>query len=125
MLKRIEIKSFRSCRDVVLDNLGATTVLVGRNAVGKTNILKAIEWVASTATSDKVEFRPGVAEHASVEVVASGLFTTTHLTFGTTQSRRPRVSSSGCDRVAGDAGLMSGTCMAYSIACRRTYADTN
>jgi ABC-type branched-subunit amino acid transport system ATPase component len=34
--------------------LGPVTVLAGRNAVGKTNILRAIQWAASTATSEKV-----------------------------------------------------------------------
>jgi predicted ATPase len=51
MLKRVAIKGFRSCHDVVLDNLGPLTVLVGRNAVGKSNILRAISWLAETATS--------------------------------------------------------------------------
>jgi len=51
MLKRVEIKNFRSCQDVVLDDLGPMTVLVGRNAVGKTNILRAIQWAADVATS--------------------------------------------------------------------------
>ncbi len=40
MLKRVEIHNFRSCHNVVLDDLGAVTVLVGRNAVGKSNILR-------------------------------------------------------------------------------------
>ncbi len=51
MLKRVVIKGFRSCHDVDLKGLGALTVLVGRNAVGKSNILRAISWLASTATS--------------------------------------------------------------------------
>jgi hypothetical protein len=34
MLKRIQIKNFRSCKDVVLDNLGSMTALVGRNGSG-------------------------------------------------------------------------------------------
>jgi predicted ATPase len=51
MLKRVEIENFRSCQKVVLDDLGPMTVLVGRNAVGKSNILRAISWLAETATS--------------------------------------------------------------------------
>jgi predicted ATPase len=51
MLKRVAIEGFRSCHDVVLDDLGPLTVLVGRNAVGKSNILRAISWLAKTATS--------------------------------------------------------------------------
>ncbi len=49
MLTRVEIKNFRSCHDVVLDNLEPVTVLVGRNAAGKTNILRAIQSTASFA----------------------------------------------------------------------------
>jgi predicted ATPase len=51
MLKRVVIKGFRSCHDVVLDDLGPLTVLVGRNAAGKSNILQAIFWLTSNATS--------------------------------------------------------------------------
>ncbi len=50
MLKRVEIENYRSCRNVVLDDLGPMTVLLGRNAVGKTNILQAIQWAAKAAT---------------------------------------------------------------------------
>ncbi len=50
MLTRVEISKFRSCEDLVLDNLGPMTVLVGRNGAGKTNILRGIEWAARTAT---------------------------------------------------------------------------
>jgi predicted ATPase len=53
MLKRVVIKGFRSCHDVVLDDLGPLTVLVGRNAAGKSNILRAISRMASTATSSE------------------------------------------------------------------------
>ena len=52
MLKRVEIHNYRSCENVVLDDLGPMTVLVGRNAVGKTNILRAIQWAAESATSN-------------------------------------------------------------------------
>jgi len=54
MLKRIQIKNFRSCKDVVLDNLGNVTALVGRNGSGKTNLLRAIEWLARTAVSTEL-----------------------------------------------------------------------
>ena len=53
MLNRIEIKYFRSCHEVVLEDLGPVTVLVGRNASGKSNILRGIRWLASTATAGK------------------------------------------------------------------------
>ncbi len=69
MLRRVEIKDFRSCHGIVLDNLGPTTVLAGRNAVGKTNILRAIEWAAGIATSEKV-LRFGNWGHVSLQAIA-------------------------------------------------------
>ena len=51
MLKHVHIQNVRSCRDVHLDNLGAMTVLVGRNGAGKTNILRAIQFAARNAVS--------------------------------------------------------------------------
>lgn len=57
MIKKIKIVNFRSCKEVVLDNLGPMTVLVGRNGTGKTNILKAIDWAAKNATATN-SFKP-------------------------------------------------------------------
>jgi predicted ATPase len=51
MLKKIHIRNYRSCHDVTLDNLTPVTALVGRNGVGKTNILWAIDWASRSATS--------------------------------------------------------------------------
>jgi predicted ATPase len=51
MLKRIHIKGFRSCHDVLLEDLGPLTAIVGRNGSGKTNILRAINWLARAATT--------------------------------------------------------------------------
>ncbi len=53
MLNCIEIKRFRSCEDVILTNLGGLLALVGRNGAGKTNVLRAIEWVSKTAVSSQ------------------------------------------------------------------------
>jgi predicted ATPase len=50
MLTRIEIGKFRSCENVVLDNIDRMTALVGRNGAGKTNILQAIRWIARSAS---------------------------------------------------------------------------
>ena len=50
MLKSIVIRGFRSCRDVSLTDLPSLVALIGRNAAGKTNILRAIEWVARLAS---------------------------------------------------------------------------
>lgn len=46
MFTTIEIRKFRSCRNVRLTDLKEILVLIGRNGAGKTNILRAIEWVA-------------------------------------------------------------------------------
>jgi predicted ATPase len=46
MLLSVNIANFRSCRDVDLGDTNQMLALVGRNGVGKTNILKAIEWVS-------------------------------------------------------------------------------
>lgn len=46
MLLSVNIRDFRSCSDVELKDIHKLLALVGRNSVGKTNILKAIEWAA-------------------------------------------------------------------------------
>lgn len=51
MLRRVEIKNFRSCKDVVIEMSGGLLVLVGKNGAGKTNLLNAIDWAARCATS--------------------------------------------------------------------------
>ena len=53
-VQRVEIRNFRSCHSVVLDDLGPVTVLVGRNAVGKSNVLRAVQWAAETARAGNV-----------------------------------------------------------------------
>jgi len=50
MLKKVRIKNFLSCEDTEFD-LEQITVLIGRNAAGKTNILKTIQWVAQYAVT--------------------------------------------------------------------------
>ena len=51
MLKSIEISGFRSCDQTKLCLGQSVNSLVGRNGVGKTSILKCIEWVAKSAIS--------------------------------------------------------------------------
>jgi predicted ATPase len=58
-LKKVTLKNFRTCHEIELTNLGHLTVLMGRNGVGKTNILQGIEWMARTASgSNTVEMVP-------------------------------------------------------------------
>jgi ABC-type Na+ transport system ATPase subunit NatA len=72
MLERLKIKNFRSCKDITLDGLGPVTALVGWNAAGKSNILKAVEWFARTATGNLPSHRIfifGESSSASAEIV--------------------------------------------------------
>jgi energy-coupling factor transporter ATP-binding protein EcfA2 len=69
-ITQFRIKNFRSCTDVALDGLGDITAFVGRNGVGKTNILKAIEAAARSVTSPTMSFprRPSSMEvHFSIK----------------------------------------------------------
>lgn len=52
MLRNIHIKEFRSCSELLIDNIDELTILVGKNGVGKSNILKALSWCADIATSN-------------------------------------------------------------------------
>ncbi|WP_312515071.1 AAA family ATPase [Massilia sp.] len=52
MFSTIEIRKFRSCRDVRLSNLNEILVLIGRNGAGKTNVLKAVQWASQFASSN-------------------------------------------------------------------------
>ena len=52
-LQKVTLKNFRTCGNVELTDLGHLTVLMGRNGVGKTNILQGIEWLAQTASASK------------------------------------------------------------------------
>src|SRR5947209_8138786 len=78
MLRRVQINHYRSCKDVVIDGLSYVTALVGRNGSGKTNILRAIQRSAHTASlsgpsniylREMVPGKPGVV---FVAEVASG-----------------------------------------------------
>jgi len=53
MLTNVHIREFRSCHDVALNSLGNAVALVGRNGVGKSNILKAVHQTAAFATHPK------------------------------------------------------------------------
>jgi ABC-type branched-subunit amino acid transport system ATPase component len=62
MFLRIEISGFRSCRHVIVSDIGPIIALVGRNGAGKTNILRAIHWAASAATNPVAISPPTWAE---------------------------------------------------------------
>lgn len=51
MLVSVHVHQFRSCVDVELTDLNAMLMLLGRNGVGKTNVLLAIEWAALLGSS--------------------------------------------------------------------------
>lgn len=51
MLTDVLVRKFKSCKEVRLANLSEVAVFVGKNGVGKTNLMKAIRWAASTACS--------------------------------------------------------------------------
>ena len=89
MLTRVEIEGFRSCHNVVLDNLGPVAVLAGRNAVGKTNILRAIQWAADTATSVKGQQTPNSSGSVSLEAVVGNTTYRYALTFRGTLTGKP------------------------------------
>ncbi|QEH39171.1 recombination protein F [Aquisphaera giovannonii] len=51
MLKQVDIKNFRSCYGTSVTCGEGVCAIVGRNGVGKTNVLKCIDWVASSSVS--------------------------------------------------------------------------
>ncbi len=69
MLKEIKINNFRSCKDIEITDVSNFLILVGRNGVGKTNILRAINWLARQVGTGGVDFESiGIFDFASVEV---------------------------------------------------------
>lgn len=59
MLKAVEIKNFRSCHSTRIDFDGTLCAISGRNGVGKSNILKAIEWACeSVIVTDRIRLGP-------------------------------------------------------------------
>jgi len=68
MLTKISINNYRSCRNVVMEPSGPMMVLVGRNGVGKSNLLKAISWAAQSAVSPSPIETPHPFSAASTRV---------------------------------------------------------
>lgn len=83
MLRRVFIKSYRSCEDVTVDGFDELTLLVGRNGVGKSNLLKAIAWCARTATtSSPISLMERVQGSVSLEVEIGEHYFTYYLDTG-------------------------------------------
>jgi DNA replication and repair protein RecF len=55
-ITRIELKDFRNYESLVLEPSATLTVLVGRNAAGKTNIIEAIQLATATRSFRRPEF---------------------------------------------------------------------
>lgn len=51
MIRKLRIANYRSCQKVVLNDLSDLVALIGRNGAGKTNVLRAIDWLARMATA--------------------------------------------------------------------------
>ncbi len=51
MLKHVEIKNFRSCRSTSIAFNQSVCAIVGKNGVGKTNVLRCIDWIALSSIS--------------------------------------------------------------------------
>lgn len=64
MLKKVRIKNFISCKDTEFD-LEQITILIGRNAAGKTNILKTIQWISWFILGDEFFFH---ASNSKIEI---------------------------------------------------------
>src|SRR4051794_37049751 len=54
MLKSIAVRGFKSLVDVAPIELGALTLIFGPNAVGKSNLLDALQILSRVATADTV-----------------------------------------------------------------------
>lgn len=71
MIKSIFIEHFRSCDNLNIKNIKNVLVVVGKNGAGKTNIFRAIEWVASCVRKlsfQNLYYDPPVKVKISVEI---------------------------------------------------------
>ena len=51
ILNSIEVRNFRTFRDLKIEHLGRVNLLVGKNNVGKTSLLEVIRLYASRAST--------------------------------------------------------------------------
>ncbi|MBN8824605.1 MAG: AAA family ATPase, partial [Spirosoma sp.] len=76
MLKRISIQNFKSLKDVTLD-LQKVNLLIGPNNSGKTNFLKALEYMAKENTNQQEpEYERLLFKHHQSDLIAIELFYT-------------------------------------------------
>jgi recombinational DNA repair ATPase RecF len=54
MLNSILIRDFRTCKEVHIANIPKMLALVGKNGVGKSNVLQAIEWIAKLDVRQRI-----------------------------------------------------------------------
>src|SRR6266487_4690464 len=82
ILNSLEIRNFRAFRDLKIEHLGRVNLLVGKNNVGKTSLLEALQMYASRATTSTIisdimeigsEIRLPSKEITCVLVPANGL----------------------------------------------------
>ena len=72
-LTHVAVRDFRSYRSYELDPAEATTILVGRNAVGKTNLVEALQLVTAGQSFRRPSPRELVREGAAAARVAARL----------------------------------------------------
>lgn len=65
MIESVQISGFRSCSNTELYLGRPFTAIVGRNGVGKTNIMRGIQWIANTACGTSFSSHPSpIFQHA-------------------------------------------------------------
>ena len=63
ILNSLEIRNFRAFRDLKIEHLGRVNLLVGKNNVGKTSLLEAIQLYASRASTPTFIWEIMIARH--------------------------------------------------------------
>lgn len=72
-LKTLHLKQFRNYRDCIIDFDAPKTILVGNNAQGKSNLLEAVELLATLKSHRSVRDRDLVLEEAEVGQIRAHL----------------------------------------------------
>ena len=66
MIKRVEIKNFRNLKNASFDLINATSILKGKNGLGKSNTLNAINWLL---TDTLLTDNPGKGENDIMSII--------------------------------------------------------